>query len=248
MSAIKIDYEIIRCKQRLDEIRSNLDTTFNKVNDEILKCSKNLVDSNNTNPLVDPIQKLLEQNKEISSKIVNNLNTLSEFLATQMESYTVSTEDAQASIVKLITLIQSALGITTSEIVAEETLEESLDSSLGVESSNSIVANGEYKLATPMASTYDESAYNEGITDYQVALIQDRMGTVDALNDRMDVIVNSYNYYKELGYSDELIAGMLGNMCQESTFNLEQLVQKIAKVYINGLPIVLLNLGIYKVN
>ena len=229
MSAIKIDYEIIRCKQRLDEIRSNLDTTFNKVNEEILKCSKNLVDSNNTNPLVDPIQKLLEQNKEISSKIVNNLNTLSEFLATQMEGYTVSTEDAQASIVKLITLIQSALGIATSEIVAEETLEESLDSSLGVESSNSVVANGEYKLATPMASTYYESAYNEGITDYQVALIQDRMGTVDALNDRMDVIVNSYNYYKELGYSDELIAGMLGNMCQESTFNLETVSSKNCK-------------------
>ena len=100
MSAIKIDYEIIRCKQRLDEIRSNLDTTFNKVNDEILKCSKNLVDSNNTNPLVDPIQKLLEQDNTYEAGAImlggtnhNILNTYGWVKLSDLKESTRGTEN-----------------------------------------------------------------------------------------------------------------------------------------------------------
>ena len=235
--------ELIRYKQRLDGITESIYKTFVSLNEELGNVANNLVskDNSSVNPLVEPMKNLMAQNDRIGSSMYMKLQILAEFITEQVEEYSVSSDEAKNSLNKLVTLISSSLNLTTpgtgvtdaGENVEEVLEEEVLDTPEANESNNEIPpfdcinilttvsVSDEYKLATPMNSTYDEAAYNEGVIDYQVALIQNRMGTVDALNDRMDVIVNSYNYYKELGYSDELIAGMLGNMCQESTFNLD---------------------------
>ena len=241
--------ELIRFKERLVDTADELNKTFVNLNTELGNVASNLVDKTNSgvSPLVEPMKNLMSRNDAIGSSIYMRIQEIALFIDGQVKEYNVSTEDAKASLVKLISLIQTSLGknagdsVTTtvddpeifgdtigagngnSEPIAGSGVENLEEAPVGVNGDVSleVSAGDTYKLSTPMASTYDESAYNEGVTDLEVALIQNRMGTVDALNDRMDVIVNSYNYYKELGYSDELIEGMLGNMCQESTFNLE---------------------------
>lgn len=240
--------ELIRYKERIEDIADSLNKTFVNLNNELDNIANNLVDKSNTSisPLVTPMQNLTAKNDKVGSSMYMRLQEIALFISEQIADYSISTEEAQASLVKLISLIEGVLGITENNAVdgttatleeeAGENLEnpevlepnasseEILETQIGVDSNvvdTTVIAGDTYKLGAPMNSVYDANAYNEGATDLQVALIQNRMGTVDALNDRMDIIVNSYNYYKSLGYSDELIAGMLGNMCQESTFNLE---------------------------
>lgn len=267
---IKIDSEIIRCKQRLDEIISSIDTKVKNANEKINEAALNLYQgsgSTATNPLFEPIKNLSNNSSNIISEMIINLRNVSQFIEEQMQGYNTSQEEAKNSLIKLISLMQSLLNGTAIDntIITD-------NNDVGVENNNAVgnVSNGifdnniddneninkedninidnpgetidnsnqsvdyeiknpdyqnmqikeVYKLSEPMSSTYDEYAYNEGAERYVSELIGERMGTVDELNKRMDLIVGSYNYYKEMGYSDEMIAGMLGNMCQESTFNL----------------------------
>lgn len=263
---IKIDSEIIRCKQRLDEIISSIDTKVKNANEKINEAALNLYQGSGStaiNPLVEPIKNLSNNSSNIISEMIINLKNVSQFIEEQMQGYNTSQEEAKNSLIKLISLMQSLLnGTATDNTIITD------NNDVGVENNNAVgnVSNGilgdnnetvngendildssgemlengnqnsdynisnpdyqnmqikeEYKLSEPMSSTYDEYAYNEGAYRYQSELIDERMGTVEELNKRMDLIVGSYNYYKEMGYSDEMIAGMLGNMCQESTFNL----------------------------
>lgn len=263
---IKIDSEIIRCKQRLDEIISSIETKVKNANEKINEAALNLYQGSGetaTNPLVEPIKNLSNNCNSVISEMIINLKNVSQFMEEQMQGYNTSQEEAKNSLIRLISLMQSLLngevtndtvitdnvigelensnteGNITNEILGDnnETVNgenDSLDASgemleNGNQNSDYNISNPdyqnmqikeEYKLSEPMSSTYDEYAYNEGAYRYQSELIDERMGTVDELNKRMDLIVGSYNYYKEMGYSDEMIAGMLGNMCQESTFNL----------------------------
>lgn len=263
---IKIDSEIIRCKQRLDEIISSIDTKVKYANEKINEAALNLYQGSGStaiNPLVVPIKNLSNNCNSVISEMIINLKNVSQFIEEQMQGYNTTQEEAKNSLIKLISLMQSLLngevtndtvitdngvgglensnteGNITNEILGDnnETVNgenDSLDASgemleNGNQNSDYNISNPdyqnmqikeEYKLSEPMSSTYDEYAYNEGAYRYQSELIDKRMGTVDELNKRMDLIVGSYNYYKEMGYSDEMIAGMLGNMCQESTFNL----------------------------
>ena len=241
---IKIDSEIIRCKQRLDEIISSIETKVKNTNEKINEAALNLYQGSGetaTNPLVEPIKNLSNNCNSVISEMILNLRNVSQFIEEQMQGYNSTQEEAKNSLIKLISLMQSLLngsevdiGIVTdgstdetlddSENQSEEVTDENGDQSSSYDISNPDYQNmqikEEYKLSEPMASTYDEYAYNEGAERYVSELIGKRMGTVDELNKRMDLIVGSYNYYKEMGYSDEMIAGMFGNMCQESTFNL----------------------------
>ncbi len=267
---IKIDSEIIRCKQRLDEIISSIETKVKNANEKINEAALNLYQGSGetaTNPLVEPIKNLSNNCNSVISEMIINLKNVSQFMEEQMQGYNTSQEEAKNSLIRLISLMQSLLnGTATDNTIITD------NNDVGVENNNAVgnVSNGifdnniddneninkedninidnpgetidnsnqsvdyeiknpdyqnmqikeEYKLSEPMSSTYDEYAYNEGAERYVSELIGERMGTVDELNKRMDLIVGSYNYYKEMGYSDEMIAGMLGNMCQESTFNL----------------------------
>lgn len=263
---IKIDSEIIRCKQRLDEIISSIDTKVKYANEKINEAALNLYQGSGStaiNPLVDPIKNLSNNCNSVISEMIINLKNVSQFIEEQMQGYNTTQEEAKNSLIRLISLMQSLLNGTATDntIITDnndvgvennnavgnvsngilgdnnETVNgenDSLDSSgemleNGDQSSSYDISNPdyqnmqikeEYKLSEPMSSTYDEYAYNEGAYRYQSELIDERMGTVEELNKRMDLIVGSYNYYKEMGYSDEMIAGMFGNMCQESTFNL----------------------------
>lgn len=268
---IKIDSEIIRCKQRLDEIISSFDTKVKNANEKINEAALNLYQGSGStaiNPLVEPIKNLSNNSSNIISEMIINLKNVSQFIEEQMQGYNTSQEEAKNSLIKLISLMQSLLNgseiiggnsetivndnieggnslnetptndindndntdvgtggiVDNSDNSSEEVIEENSNQSSEYEIKNPDYQNMQikevYKLSEPMASTYDEYAYNAGAESYVSELIGERMGTVDELNKRMDLIVGSYNYYKEMGYSDEMIAGMLGNMCQESTFNL----------------------------
>lgn len=263
---IKIDSEIIRCKQRLDEIISSIETKVKNANEKINEAALNLYQGSGetaTNPLVEPIKNLSNNCNSVISEMIINLKNVSQFMEEQMQGYNTSQEEAKNSLISLISLMQSLLNgeVTNDTVITDNVIGELENSNtegnitndiLGdnnetvngendsLDASGEMLENGnqnsdynisnpdyqnmqikeEYKLSEPMSSTYDEYAYNEGAYRYQSELIDERMGTVDELNKRMDLIVGSYNYYKEMGYSDEMIAGMLGNMCQESTFNL----------------------------
>ena len=194
--------ELIRYKQRLDDITDSIYKTFVSLNEELGNVANNLVskDNSSVNPLVEPMKNLMAQNDRIGSSMYMKLQILAEFITEQVEEYSVSSDEAKNSLNKLVTLISSSLNLTTpgtgvtdaGENVEEVLEEEVLDTPEANESnsevppvdgsniSTTVSASDEYKLATPMNSTYDEAAYNEGVNDYQVALIQDRMATLNA--------------------------------------------------------------------
>ena len=74
--------------------------------------ASNLVDKTNSgvSPLVEPMKNLMSRNDAIGSSIYMRIQEIALFIDGQVKEYNVSTEDAKASLVKLISLIQTSLG------------------------------------------------------------------------------------------------------------------------------------------
>ena len=96
--------ELIRYKQRLDDITDSIYKTFVSLNEELGNVANNLVskDNSSVNPLVEPMKNLMAQNDRIGSSMYMKLQILAEFITEQVEEYSVSSDEAKNSLNKLV--------------------------------------------------------------------------------------------------------------------------------------------------
>ncbi len=126
---IKIDSEIIRCKQRLDEIISSIETKVKNANEKINEAALNLYQGSGetaTNPLVEPIKNLSNNCNSVISEMIINLKNVSQFMEEQMQGYNTSQEEAKNSLIRLISLMQSLLNgeVTNDTVITDNVIGE----------------------------------------------------------------------------------------------------------------------------
>lgn len=235
---IKITPEIIKTKQALDETIKNINTDYQGAINAVLNCAQNLHSESINGDLYTKTQAFFNKNENLLLDLITKMQTISTFMAEQINEYGASIEEAQQSLQTLIQLIQTVLpnsnfqsgassNIGVNENVSTIT---GTNAAIGGTISSSVASENiqtDFSTVAPsqpgsnqMSGTFDEAAYNQGASDVQAWLLDKKFITMDAFYERLGVVNASYNYYKQLGYSDEFIAAMLGNMCQESSFNL----------------------------
>ena len=81
--------EVLRIKLRLDDIIESIALNFTNLSNELTNCSNNLRDNNNTNSVVMPVENLINRSNIIKDNMVNDLKVLSEFMASQVQEYSI---------------------------------------------------------------------------------------------------------------------------------------------------------------
>ena len=102
--------EIMRLNGRLSNIETELASVFVKISDELTAISNNIKTSI-----------LIESNRNVSFTINHNLDKLIEFLTTQLNSYTVTNEEATASLEHLIEQITNVFDSSGTVIMSTKT-------------------------------------------------------------------------------------------------------------------------------
>lgn len=187
--------EMMRLKGRLTDINSELVTTFNSVNSELQSISDNV----NSSGLHGAVLSVQDKIEALSSKLSSDLQLLEEFMDKQLTSYTVTNEEASQSLKKLV-----------------ETVQQRFDANGNIISitSKSIVSESFNNQAKPVIA--DQSGYDNGAKYKDV--FASKIGNSDK---KWEIVDKTYYYFKEKGLSDEQIAGILGNMTQESALELD---------------------------
>lgn len=177
--------EVLRIKLQLDDIIESIALNFTNLSNELTNCSNNLRDNNNTNSVVMPVENLINRSNIIKDNMVNDLKVLSEFMASQVQEYSISNEEAVEAINSLISFMQTTID----------------SGAAPVENANAGVFN-------------DTTSLSRGEANYD-----------DLLNkmpnqEQWDVMNSVHDFFIDKGLTEEQVAGILGNACLESGFNL----------------------------
>lgn len=175
--------EVLRLKLRLDEITESVDSSMNNNELKINDCVNNLQSASGANKLANDVQRFLTNANEVRTNFIKNFQLLNEFLQSQVNEYSVSTEEAEEAVRELIVLMQRSVKR----------------------------ANGEYLFGT----FNDATALASGERNYSsiTGFISDP--------DKLEIMNYSHDFFASKGLGEEQIAGILGNMCLESGFNLD---------------------------
>lgn len=187
--------EMMRLKGRLADISNELDTIFNGVNSELQSISDNV----NSSDLHSAILNVQDNVESLSANLSNNLHVLEEFMTSQLESYSVTNEEASESLKNLVNLVENMFDSNGNIIASAATV--------------GAIANSSGKLADPVIG--DQSGYDKGANLQNT--FSSKIGNSDQ---KWEIVDKTYYYFKEKGLSDEQIAGILGNMTQESALDL----------------------------
>ena len=184
--------EVLKLSMDLDNIKSNLADIFNKVYSKITYCASNLVDEETgKSVLAGNVDKLGMKCMATSNALITYLNVIKEFVDNQVKEYSASTQDAETSINNLISKIESLLGAVESGKIYLNSSSTSNDSSVFTD-----------QTALQRGEKYQDNLPGKLATEQQYQT--------------MDIC---YNFFKEKGLTEEQIAGILGNACNESGFD-----------------------------
>lgn len=202
--------EMMRVNGRLSDISDEMDSIFNDINCEFNNISNNI----NSAVLQQSINNIQNNISTLGSTFSNNMVFLKQFVSDQLTSYSVSNDEASAALQQLVTLVNGTFDENGNVLQKE---------SSAVLNYNSAVSNGSASttgaaLNTKRADTNigDFSSYStgEGLQDVFA-------NKIDNSQAKWDVVKTSYNFFKDKGLSDEQIAGIIGNMTQESALDLK---------------------------
>ena len=194
---IKINMlEVMRLKNRLNSINNETAYLLNNVITEI----NNIVNIVRSNVLLQSNSDLRNKITVTSNDLKNSLNGLYLFMEQQLQSYSVTDEEARTALAALVALIDSVFD-SNGNIVNTISQSKVFYSSSNIQSD---------------ATVTDQSAYKSGENNFNY--LQNKINNSD---EKWNVINESYEFFKSKGLSDEQIAGILGNMAQESGFSLD---------------------------
>lgn len=186
--------EMMRIKGRLTDMNSEMDGVFKGVNTEFEDISRNI----NSSGLHQSIIKFQENITALSQNFSKNMALLEEFITEQLSTYTITNEEAKQSLQNLIS-----------------TLNETFDESGNIIMTASISATAESSNRKADPNILDSSGYESGQG------LQERFSNkIGNSDEKWDIVDKTYYYFKEKGLSDEQIAGIIGNMTQESALDL----------------------------
>lgn len=95
--------ELMRLKGRLNDINHDLNVTLGNVNQELESVCNNI----NSSELKEANLTVKNNISNLSVEINTNINNLSEFMASQLGSYKVSADEAQAALKNLVNIVSS---------------------------------------------------------------------------------------------------------------------------------------------
>ncbi len=192
---IKINMpEVMRLKNRLNNINNETGYILNNVIYEIDR----IVSIVRSNVLLQSNQDLRYKISITSRDLKNSLDGLYLFMEQQLQSYSVTDEEARKALAALVALIDSVF--------------DSNGNVVNTISQSKVF----YSNATSDSGITDQSAYDSGESNFNY--LQNKINNSD---EKWNVINESYEFFKSKGLSDEQIAGILGNMAQESGFSLD---------------------------
>ncbi len=109
--------EVLRLKLRLDEITESLDSTLNNTELKINNCVNNLQSASGANKLANDLQRFLTNANDVRANFIKNFQLLNEFLQSQVNEYSVSTEEAEEAVKELIVLMQRSVKRANGEYI-----------------------------------------------------------------------------------------------------------------------------------
>ena len=190
---VKIDLlEVLRQKDRLSDVNTEMVSTLAKVDSEMNNCCTNLTGGGTA--LEVSVASLNNTISSVAEKLKKAVPVLVEFMDTQMQSYKVSLEEANAELQDLISVLK------------------------GNYAEDGTITNFGRLITSDMradATINDSGSYSSGKNNYTT--LENKIGSETEWNN----LNECFYYFKEKGLSDEQIAGILGNACQESGFVLD---------------------------
>lgn len=118
MQQISLDGpEVLRLKLRLDEITESVDSSMKNNELKIEWCVNNLQSASGNNKLATDVQKLLNSANEVRTNFIKNFQLLNEFLQSQVNEYSISTEEAEEAVKELIVLMQRSVKRANGEYI-----------------------------------------------------------------------------------------------------------------------------------
>ena len=190
---IKINMpEVMRLKNRLNNINTETTYLLNNVITEI----DNIVRIVRSAVLLQSNQDLRYKISITSKDLKNNLEGLYLFMEQQLQSYSITDEEARKALAALVAFIDSVFDGNGNAV-------------------NTISQSKVFYSSTNSEIT-DQSAYDSGESNFNY--LQNKINNSD---EKWNIINESYEFFKSKGLSDEQIAGILGNMAQESGFSLD---------------------------
>lgn len=187
--------EMMRLKGRLIDINSELDSILTGINSEFDSIAGNI----NSSGLHQSILNVQDKIKTLGYEFTKDMTLLEDFMSEQLTQYTITNEEASNSLQNLVTLVQNVFDENGKILMSM--------------SSASVIAFSNGKKADPNIG--DRSSYDSG------ANLQEKFARkIGYSEEKWKIVDDSYYFFKEKGLSDEQIAGIIGNMTQESALDL----------------------------
>lgn len=187
--------EMMRLKGRLVDINGELDSTLNGINSEFDSIAGNI----NSSGLHQSILNVQDSIKTLGINFHDNMTSLENFMEEQLTSYSITNEEASNSLKNLVNLVQNVFDENGNILMATASAT-ALSYNIG-------------RKADPNIG--DQAAYDSG------EKLQNKFAAKIGYSEEKWQIVNeTYYFFKEKGLSDEQIAGIIGNMTQESALDL----------------------------
>lgn len=187
--------EMMRLKGRLVDINSELESILSGINLEFDSIAGNI----NSTGLHQSILNVQDKIKTLSINFTENMTSLQSFMEEQLSHYSITNEEASNSLQNLVTLVQNVFDENGKILMSTV--------------SASTIAFGHGKMAD--SNIGDRSSYDSG------ANLQEKFAAkIGYSEEKWKIVDDSYYFFKEKGLSDEQIAGIIGNMTQESALDL----------------------------
>ena len=193
---MKIDLtEVMRLKGRLVDINSELDTILNGIRSDFDSIASNI----GSTELHQAILNIQDKIKTLGTNFSSDMISLENFLEEQLHSYTVTNEEASNALKNLVTMLQNVFG-ENGEILVKTASASALSFNMGRKADKNIG---------------DQDGYEKG--EKSLEEFKNKIGNSE---EKWEVVHETYYFFKEKGLSDEQIAGIIGNMTQESALDL----------------------------
>lgn len=207
---MKIDItEMMRIKGRLTDINNELNSTFKGINQEFDSISSNI----NSEGLHEAIITVQQNISTLSTMFANNMVSLEEFIGEQLSSYTLSNNNASESLQNLVNMVNQTFDENGNVISTAAITTFGANNTQTTPSSDTSNTNTSSRRADPNIA--DSTGYTAGEAK------QDYFSNkIDNSQEKWDRVNEMYYYFKDKGLSDEQIAGVIGNVTQESALDL----------------------------
>lgn len=197
--------EMMRIKGRMNDINNDMNAAFVGIGQEFDRISQNI----NSDSLIQSISNIQEKISALGKDFVFNLSELEEFVQDQISGYAGVNEDASASLKQLVALVNTTFDENGNVVMTAAAAATALSSG----PSNTTSAPTSTKRAD--STIGDSGGYSSG--EGLQSTFSSKIGNSD---EKWKIVDDTYYYFKDKGLTDEQIAGIIGNMTQESALDL----------------------------